>query len=66
MAGKDAFRIILLVAVERARPVAAALIIAGYVGALLLPLMAKDTFLDENALMVHNSVPSIGYVSCSC
>lgn len=60
MAGKDVFRKVLLVVVERARPIAAVLIVAGYVGGFLLPLLAKGTFIDENALMIHKSVPSIG------
>lgn len=61
MAGKDVFRKLLLLAVERAQPIAVVLITAGYVGAMLLPFMAKNTFFDENALMVHNTIPSLGY-----
>lgn len=60
MAGKDVFRNALLFAVEHARPIAVALILAGYIGALVMPVLNKGTFFDENALMVHNSIPSIG------
>eukprot|EP00892_Ulva_mutabilis_P006819 jgi/Ulvmu1/4509/UM002_0235.1 len=63
MAGKDVFRNALLLAVQHARPIAAALIVAGYVGALVMPALNKATFFDENALMVHNSIPIIGTAS---
>lgn len=61
MSGKDVFRKALLFAVDHAQPIASALILAGYIGALVLPFLNKGTFFDENALMVHNSIPGIGY-----
>lgn len=59
MSGKQLVRKLLVHAVEHARAVASALIIAGYVGFFLLPLATRDNFFDENSLLVVNSVPDI-------
>lgn len=62
MSGKQLLRKLLVHAVEHARAVASALILAGYVGFFLLPLASRDNFFDENSLLVANSAPDVGYV----
>ena len=61
MSGKQLVRKLLVHAVQHARAVASALIIAGYVGFFLLPLTTRDNFFDENSLLVTNSAAGIWY-----
>lgn len=61
MSGKQLVRKLLGHAVQHARAVASALIIAGYVGFFLLPITTRDNFFDENSLLVSNSATGIWY-----
>lgn len=61
MSGKQVVRRLLVYAVQHSRVVAAVLIIAGYVGLFLLPLIYRNNFFDENSLLVANSVPDVWY-----
>ena len=64
MAGKDVLGKLLYLAVVHARPIVFLLVAAGYMALGLLPLAERQSFFDENALLVGSASPTVECASC--